>query len=143
MKNVLITIRGTQTDPHGENDALELTTEGEYVWNGGSAAFSYMESALTGLEGTRTTFVVRPESVTLSRAGAVTSRMVFQEGQNHRFLYETPFGAATLGLETQSIRADLHETGGELEIRYTTDVEHNFISRNQFFITIRERKGTM
>jgi uncharacterized beta-barrel protein YwiB (DUF1934 family) len=143
MKNVLITIRGTQLNPGGESDSLELTTEGEYVWNNDSAAFSYMESALTGLEGTRTTFLVRQDSVTLSRAGTVTSRMVFEEGKNHRFLYETPYGSATLGLETESIRTDLGSSGGELEIRYTTDVEHNLISKNQFFITIREQKGTM
>ena len=140
MKNVLITIKGIQISPDGEDDAIELVTDGEYSCGRSGAMFSYMESPLTGLEGTKTTFLVRRRSVTMNREGTLTSRMVFEEGQHHRFLYETPYGSATMGLYTELIRSDLDEHGGELEIKYSTDIEHSRIGSNQFLITIREQK---
>ena len=143
MKNVLITIRGRQNYANGEEESMELVTDGEYAFGKNGAVFTYMESALTGLEGTKTTFLVRRDSVTMNRESTLTSRMIFEEGKNHRFLYETPYGTATMGLETHMIRSDLHEHGGELEIEYSTDVEHNLIGKNNFLITIREQKGTM
>ena len=143
MKNVLITINGSRQYTGGEDDSIELVTDGEYAWGRNGAVFSYMESALTGLEGTKTTFLVRQNSVTMNRTGTLTSRMIFEEGKNNRFLYETPYGSATMGVETHTIRSALDEHGGELEIEYSTDVEHNLIGRNKFLITIREQKGTM
>lgn len=140
MKNVLITIKGTQNYQTGEDDAIELATDGEYAFGKNGAVFSYMESPLTGLEGTKTTFLVRPDSVTMNREGALTSRMIFEEGKKHRFLYSTPYGAATMGIETNRIRSELGEHGGLLEIAYRTDIEHNVIGKNQFLITIREQK---
>lgn len=143
MKDVVITIRSAQNYHGGENDCIEFTTDGKYSFGKSGAAFSYQESALTGLEGTKTTFLIRPESITINREGKLTSRMVFEEGKKHRFLYQTPYGAATMGLETHFIRSALNEQGGELEILYSTDLEHNPIGKNNFLITIREQKGTM
>ncbi|MGI6028310.1 MAG: DUF1934 domain-containing protein [Candidatus Heteroscillospira sp.] len=143
MKDVLITILGKQFYANGETDSMELSTDGQYSFGKNGAVFSYMESELTGLEGTKTTFLVRRGGVTMNRTGALTSRMIFEPGENHRFLYETPYGSATMGLETHTIRSELTEHGGELEIEYSTDVEHNLIGKNTFLITIREQKGTV
>ena len=49
-----------------------------------------MESELTGMEGTKTSFIFSPEEVVLSREGTLTSRMVFREGKKSTFLYDTP-----------------------------------------------------
>ena len=143
MKDVLITIRGAQSYHGGDNDCVEFTTDGQYSFGKNGAVFSYNESALTGLEGTKTTFLVRRDNVTMNREGTLTSRMIFEEGKNHRFLYDTPYGSATMGVETHFIRSALNEAGGELEILYSTDLEHNPLGKNNFLITIREQKGTM
>jgi len=143
MKDVLITIKTAQTYYDNTKDGMEFSTDGQYSYGKNGAMFSYMESVLTGLEGTKTTFIIRKDNVTMNREGTLTTRMVFEEGKNHRFLYQTPYGAATMGVETRYIRQDLHEEGGELEILYATDLEHNPIGTNSFYITIREQKGTM
>ncbi|MGE4354363.1 MAG: DUF1934 domain-containing protein [Oscillospiraceae bacterium] len=140
MKNVLITIKGTQNYQSGDDDTVELVTDGKYSYGRNGALFTYMESPLTGMEGTKTTFLVQNDAVTMKRAGTLNSQMVFEEGNKHRFLYETPYGAATLGIETHLIRSELDTHGGELEIQYSTDIEHNLIGKNQFLITIREQK---
>ena len=140
MKDVLITIDGSQTYPDGERESAEFMTDGEYAFGRKGAAFTYMESPLTGLEGTKTTFLIRGGAVTMNRTGTVNSRMVFEEGAHHRFLYETPYGSATMGIETKLILSELGEHGGMLEIEYATDIENNKISTNRFLITIREQK---
>ena len=65
---VLLTIRAEQRYEDMEPDGVELMTEGtlEPV-EGGGLLLSYQESALTGLEGTTTTFEVRGPQVILSR----------------------------------------------------------------------------
>ena len=73
--------------------------------------------------------------------GTVNSRMYFVRGQKNTFLYETPYGTATVGLETQRYRSTLSEHGGELEIGYVVDFDHAFVGRNQLKINITEQRG--
>jgi uncharacterized beta-barrel protein YwiB (DUF1934 family) len=141
-KDVIISIKGAQRPEDGESGAIELVTDGEYSFDNGNVRFSYMESELTGLNGTRTSFDIDHGTVTLTRCGTVNSSMVFQVGKKHYFAYETPFGAVTMGVDTHSIKNRLGETGGDLEIRYVIDLESAGISRNVFKINIKEAQRT-
>ena len=76
MKDVIISIKGVQSLPQGESDSVELVTEGKYSFRDGHGELSYMESELTGMKGTRTSFIFTPEEVVLSREGTLTSRMI-------------------------------------------------------------------
>ncbi len=140
-KDVIITIKGIQKYQGSGDDVIELVTDGEYSYGKKGASFTYMESEMTGLEGTKTTFTINSDSVTMSRSGTLTSNMVFEEGKKHHFLYELPFGATTMAIDTQMIRSELGENGGELEIFYTTDIDHSLVGKNQFFINIREQSA--
>lgn len=137
-KDVMISIVGTQTFADNDKDVIELVTDGKYLHENGETCFSYMESELTGLAGTKTTFSVRPDAVTLSRVGTLNTTMVFEPGKKHYFLYDTPYGAATMGVSTRSVRHDLGEHGGDMEIEYIIDLEHTTIGRNNFKINVRE-----
>lgn len=143
MKKVIIKITGSQTDDVSQSpeEVAEFTTEGQYACADGSGSFSYLESELTGMAGTRTTIVFTPEDAVLTREGAVNSRMYFVRGQKNTFLYDTPYGTATVGLETQRYRSTLAERGGELEIGYVVDFDHAFVGQNQLKIQITEQKG--
>ena len=139
MKKVLISIKGSQRYDDNESDSIELITDGEYLYSeSGETTFTYMESELTGLEGTRTSFTVSPNTVTMLREGKLNSRMIFEEGKKHIFLYDTPFGAATMGVNTHHLASELGEKGGEMEIDYILDFEHAVIGHNKFKINIRE-----
>lgn len=137
MKNVIISIKGSR-DLDGEREAIELVTNGEYSYSAGETVFSYMESELTGLEGTKTTFRIQPDLVTLTREGTVNSQMVFQEGKKHFFLYNTPYGSSTMGVDTRRIRHGMGETGGSMDLCYTVDVDHVSLGRTEFKIQVRE-----
>ena len=139
MKKVLISIKGSHDAEIDDSEAFELMTDGEYINEDGTVTFSYAESELTGCDGV-TTFNVEPERVTLRRGGAV-SDMIFCENQKHHFLYETPFGAVTMGIDTQSIRNNMRDDGGSLEVRYNIEVDNVAVSHNFFKIDIKQSEG--
>ena len=139
-KSVIISIRGVQTlndDPPG---VIELVTEGRLMDCGDAGyTLSYQESEITGLEGTLTTFQVEPDCITLMRMGESNSQMVFQPGRRHFSMYDTPYGALSIGVNTKKMRADLDENGGEIEIDYAIEIDHAVAGENTFRIDVREK----
>ena len=141
MQDAIISIKGMPGSDELGDEVIELVTDGEYSYNDGrEATFSYMESELTGLEGTRTTFMIDRDFVTLTREGTVNSHMIFEEGRKHLSMYETPFGATTVGVDTKRVNVSLDEFGGDLEIVYSLDVNQEVIGRNKFKINVKKRR---
>ena len=138
MKDVIISITSTFAYGDGEEQSMEFTTDGHYFYEDQVGCLSYEETAVTGLEGTRTSLFVMPDQVVVDREGTVTSRMVFREGLKSAFQYATPFGNATMGIATRRIDQCMGEGGGSVEIDYVVDMEHVVASRNRFQITVRE-----
>ena len=138
-KEVLISIKSSQSMGGEEAEPTELITLGNYACRGGLKKFSYMESAITGLEGTKTEFLIRSEEVVMNRTGSITGRMVFNLGKKHSFLYGTPYGTLALGINTNSIDVRLDERGGSVELAYDLDFENALLSRNRISITIKEK----
>jgi len=137
MRKVMISIKGTPVPIDGGEEAFELVTDGEYSIEGEVSTFSYVESELTGIDGMLTTFNVEPDKVTLSRSGGLSGDMIFSENQKHHFLYETQFGSILMGIDTHSIKKNMNDEGGSLEIRYDIEVDNMSVSRNLFEINIR------
>ena len=131
-KPVIISIRGVQSLEPGEEDVMELVTQGVLRQEEGEG-FS-----LSYLEGTTTTFRVAPDRITLRREGTLNSEMIFQEGQKHVSLYETPYGGLMLGVNTHRAKADLGTAGGRLSIRYALEVDSQPIGENSFEIQVTE-----
>ena len=144
---VLLFIRGEQYFDDVDPDATELTTEGtlELTTEGTlelteeGLLLTYQETALTGMEGTTTTFEVSGPQVILRRVGSVNSQMVFEEGRQHTSLYETPYGELSVDIQTSALRHNLSERGGLLEIKYSIAVEHTVTGRNSFKIRVKRK----
>jgi len=142
MKDVVIYIRSLHGYGAEDEDSIDFTTDGLYTWDGDTACLTYLESDVTGMEGTRTSVMVMPDKVVVDRDGAVTSRMIFREGEKSAFLYDTPVGSATLHMDTRGLSSRFNEHGGHMEIDYVLDMEHAFVSRNRFRLTVKEQKQT-
>ena len=140
-KDVVISIKGMQQYEDTDPDTIELVTAGRMQRVGESYTLSYQESELTGLEGTLTTIQVEGEQVTLMRAGEVNSQMVFQEGRRHLSMYNTPYGAMAIGVNTRHLLADLNDQGGDIEIDYAIEIDHAIAGRNVFQIQVKEAQG--
>ncbi|MEG1593911.1 MAG: DUF1934 domain-containing protein [Oscillibacter sp.] len=137
---VLLQIRGEQYFDDCDPDATELMTEGTMELDGGGRVLlRYRESALTGMEGTVTTFEVEDRRVILTRSGSVNSQMVFEKGRQHTSLYETPFGELSVDIQTSVLQHSLTERGGLMEIKYSIAVEHTVTGRNCFKIRVKRK----
>ncbi len=140
-KDVLISIKGFQRYEDAPPDLVELVTEGRLERTGQGYILSYQESELTGLDGTLTTFQVEGEQVTLLRVGEFNSQIVFQEGRRHLSMYNTPYGAMAIGVNTRHLSAELNDQGGDIEIDYAVEVDHAVTGRNVFQISVKEAEG--
>ena len=138
-KEVIISIKGMQKYENAEPDTIELVTGGRLERDGESFTLSYQESAVTGMDGTLTTFQVEPDRITLMRMGMVNSQMVFQLGKRHFSMYDTPYGALSIGINTRKMRSNLNEDGGEIEIDYAIEIDHAVAGENLFRINVREK----
>ena len=140
-KDVVISIKGMQQYEDTDPDTIELVTAGRMQRVGKSYTLSYQESELTGLEGTLTTIQVEGEQVTLMRVGEFNAQMVFQEGRRHLSMYNTPYGAMSVGVNTRHLLADLSDKGGDIEIDYAIEIDHAIAGRSVFQIKVREADG--
>ena len=142
-KDVVISIKGIQKYENTDPDVIELVTAGRLTRVGESYTLSYQESELTGLEGTLTTFQIEKDRITLMRVGEVNSQMVFEEGRRHLYMYNTPYGALSVGVSTRRMRSDLRRDGGSIEIHYAIEIDHAVAGQNLFQISVREKKPTI
>ena len=136
---VLLSIRGEQYFDGIDPDATELMTEGTMTLTENGMVLAYEETALTGMEGTTTSFQIQGPQVILTRSGTVNSQMVFEEGRQHTSLYETPFGELSVDIQTSVLKHNLTERGGLMEIKYSIAVEHTVTGRNCFKIRVRRK----
>ena len=140
-KEVVISIKGIQKYEGALPDVVELVTAGRLVREGSSYTLSYQESELTGLEGTLTTIQVEGEQVTLMRVGEFNSQLVFQVGRRHLSVYNTPYGAMSVGVHTRHLLAEHSDRGGDIEVDYSIEVDHTLAGRNIFRISVKESEG--
>ena len=138
-KNVVLSIRGSQKYPQQEPEVIELVTEGTMEFTGGGWNVTYEESALTGLEGVTTIFRVEPGKVTLTRKGALNSRMVFEEGVEHDSLYQMPFGALMLSVKATHVFYDIVPDGGVIDLSYNINIENTEAGVIDYHLDIRAK----
>ena len=136
-RDVTIFLRSSQRYPQQEPEEIELTVHGKLYFRGGSVFISYEESAMTGMENTRTTLKVEPGRVEIIRTGKNHSRLCFQEGLRHESLYRTPYDLLQLATVTHHLVTHMGQEGGTLEIRYQVELEGQLASENHLQIEVR------
>lgn len=138
IKDVLINIRGIYNS-QDEQDVIELFTTGQYYKENGCYYISYEESEATGFEGSRTTLMVDKEDmVTLERSGTANSQLIVQRGVRHQCYYDVGYGDLMVGIQGSRIKSSLTDAGGDLEIRYSLDINSMYSSENEMYINIQE-----
>lgn len=138
-ENVIISIKGKQLYAESGPDEMELVTSGTLKRDSrGGLTISYQESELTGLEGTTTKLHIDGGRVTLLREGSINSQMVFEEGMRHLSMYETPYGALSIGVNTRRMRSTLDEAGGDLEIDYAIEIDNLLAGQNLFRMNVKK-----
>lgn len=124
-KEMVLSLTAKQSYMGQEPDVIELVTDGVLENTPNGWQITYEESALTGLEGVFTSFLLEDDSVTLTRTGKLNSQMFFREGVSHDSLYEMEFGALMLTVCATKIHWDLSFQGGTVDLRYTIEIEQS------------------
>ena len=135
-KDVILTISGLH-DTDGESDApIETMTPAQYYMKNGKHYIVYDE-ILDGLEGSlKSTIKFTEKQVELIRNGAASARMLFQPGQEHMVLYQTPMGPLSISLYTEDMEISVEEEKISLRIDYSLKTEDVVVSESTVNISI-------
>ena len=137
---VMLRISSKQTYQGIDPDSMELVTEGTLEKRGGEWDITYDESDLTELSGVTTSFCVSDRGVSLKRTGRLQSMMLFREGIRHESLYQLDFGALMIAVTAQTIRFDLSEQGGTVDISYNIEVENSAAGVVEYHLSVTPMK---
>ena len=138
-KQVVLSLRGEQTYMGQEPDVIELVTDGTLKQVSSGWELSYEETALTGLEGVQTTFLLEKGCVTLTRTGKLHSQMIFREGVSHDSLYQMEFGALMIRVCASHIGWDLSFDGGTVDLKYAIEIEQNAAGTGDYHLDIQAK----
>ena len=137
--NALIKIVGTQR-ADGEEDTIELTTNGTLERIGDGWKLCYNETEATGMEGTVTQLEICDGRLTLVRSGTHPSMLILELNRRHHCNYQTPYGIIELGTYASKIVSRLSDNGGVLEFHYTLGFNGGISSAHTIHITVQEEK---
>ena len=134
MESVLITMKTRQITPDGDEET-ELMTTGTCEMRDDTLQLSYEDTDATGFAGSTTTIQVANESlVTILRTGTANSNLTLETGRKHFCLYQTPYGAMTIGVQAKRLLCELEESSGSVEMEHIIDMNANFLSENTITI---------
>ncbi len=76
--------------------------------------------------------------ITLIKNDAHQSKLILEKGKRHHSPYYTEFGVLMVGIFTNSIDFYFSENAGELNIKYSIDINSNFVSTNEVTVKIQK-----
>lgn len=138
-ENYILSVTGKQT-VEDHSDKIELKTMASYLMKNGSRYITYKEYDTQNPEKKyRTTVKIDPEGrVTVMKGGSESHNLILEKGVRHKCEYVTSFGIISLGVYTESIKINLDDNGGELEVHYSIDVQSELASKNELYLKIEE-----
>ena len=161
-RNVMITIKSTRTETDAslfdeiEDEILdgeyeddcpasdcdepsELMIEGRLITGASRVELVYDESEVSGMGGSVTTIGfdrVSPGLISMLRTGTVYSAFIFEEGQRHVSVYDTPYSSFDICVRTVRVRNALL-TEGRIELEYLIEVHGAQAERCRMEISVR------
>lgn len=120
--NAIITIKSSQTID-GEQDSMEIITEGGYYEKNGKFYIMYNDDETMG--NSSSLIKVDGDSVSIRRKGEYSSKFDLKEGTSYSFVYHMPYGDMAMQVDTKNVEISLGETGGELKMCYELDAGGN------------------
>lgn len=102
----------------GQEETIELISEGIYYKDEDVYIAEYDESEISGMEGTRTTIIIDDDSLNIIRRGTTVSDLKFKKGESHTAFYSTPYGALEITVSTNKIDIEADDNGAKVELEY-------------------------
>lgn len=118
-------------------DETEFFSVCSYEQTEDSYVISYEENADVGYESCKVCITVKNGYVEIQRSAPAPSIMTVEKGKKHHFLYGTPFGDFMMGINAFEVINELTPEGGRLYLRYSIDINSDFVSENELNMTVR------
>lgn len=130
--NAVITVKSVQ-ESDGETEKTELVSDGSFYIRDGKYFVMYNENDT--MKNSLSMVKVDGETVTVSRTGEYSMKMVCAENKTCSFVYRMPYGSATMGITTEKVDVSLGENGGTIRLVYELNTGGG-IQRNSVSIAI-------
>ncbi len=141
-KDVLVSIKGVQSTEYSFPEVTELITTGQYSYGEKRSSLTYVDTETDSSHiPTNTVLHIEDGKVLLTREGAVTYQILFEEGKRNFSLYQTDMGSMMVGVGVHRVHSRLDATGGELELDYSVEIDHAVAGENKFWIKIKDLSG--
>jgi uncharacterized beta-barrel protein YwiB (DUF1934 family) len=134
-RRAVIAISSNQTSI--EDDMIEVLTPGSFCKEKDFYSAEYDETEISGMEGTTTRLEIYPEKLWLIREGTTNARMEFEKDRDYVTLYNTPYGALELKIQTKKLKVEVSELGGEILIDYNMSVSGQKPLKTELRINIK------
>lgn len=141
-EDYIISIVGKQTI-NGEQDEIELTTIGSYITKGKNRYIIYKEyDEDYPKRKIRSTLKIEDDKiVTMIRNGENPTRLMLERGKRHLCYYNTGYGSLMIGVFADTIKVNLNQDGGTINVRYTIDFNSDFNSLNELYIKVSSKEN--
>jgi uncharacterized beta-barrel protein YwiB (DUF1934 family) len=105
-----------------EEDLIGVVTPGDFYETEDGFKVEYEETKLSGMEGTKTIIIIRPDSFELIREGTTETRMEFKNNKRTVSLYKTPYGIMDINIDTKKLDIDVSKDGGTVSTMYILEI---------------------
>ncbi|QEK13270.1 DUF1934 domain-containing protein [Crassaminicella thermophila] len=137
MKKVMLKIEGMQKNMDGEENTIELFTEGKLYEKGDYIYLIYEETEVSGMEGCTTTVKLSKDKISMKRFGALKSEIIFEKGKRFNTNYHTPYGTFNMEVLTKEIEYSITDAKkGDIRIEYFVNLQGMAESTNKLNIKI-------
>jgi uncharacterized beta-barrel protein YwiB (DUF1934 family) len=138
MKNCLMTLKTITIPYEGEPDVIELTSPAHFsVTQNGNYKIKYKETDLAGYDGATTEMLCAGDRARIKRTGSSEMCLSLDLLKKHYSVYKTPYGDLSMGIVTHNIKNNLTENGGDIEFRYSLDVDSKPFTENEISVNIK------
>jgi len=120
-QSIILNVRGSYGED-SENNTLELFTEGSLIEEGGKYIIEYDESAMSGMENTKTRLIIDGDNVCLQRRGGFETEMVFSLRKLYAAAYDTPYGILQMSVLPTQVHSAVSAEKGHIDLAYVINV---------------------
>lgn len=105
-----------------EEDTISVVTPGDFCETEYGYKVQYDETKISGMEGTKTTILIRKDSFDLIREGTTETKMEFENYKTTTSLYKTPYGVMDIRIDTRKLKINVDEKGGNINTVYILEI---------------------
>ncbi len=137
-KDVMISIKGMHFDVTEAGENLEVIQPGQYYKRGDMHYLIY-EEPVEGSDAVNKNMIKFNDScMSVTKKGMINTTMLFDTKQKNLTNYSTPFGNLIIGLDTHSIKLGRTDDTVSLNVKYSLDVNYEFLADCNINITATE-----